>query len=213
VKIRGFRIELGEVEAILSKHPDVIQVVALAHSDSSGNKRLIAYSTIEKNSNLTTKELRNYMKEQVPNHMIPSFFVFLDEFPIASTGKLDRKKLPDPIFNLNEDNFVEPKTDLEKKIAKIWANALGYQSVSMRDDFFENGGESLIATRLISLIRKEFQIDMSLRTLFEVTTVEGLVLAVKSELDLKQNQDLQDLISDLQGLSEEEINLILKDGQ
>ncbi|MED2729709.1 phosphopantetheine-binding protein, partial [Bacillus thuringiensis] len=92
-------------------------------------------------------------------------------------------------------------------------NALGYQSVSMRDDFFENGGESLIATRLISLIRKEFQIDMSLRTLFEVTTVEGLVLAVKSELDLKQNQDLQDLISDLQGLSEEEINLILKDGQ
>ncbi|MDR4442532.1 phosphopantetheine-binding protein, partial [Bacillus cereus] len=76
---------------------------------------------------------------------------------------------------------------------------LGYQSVSMRDDFFENGGESLIATRLISLIRKEFQIDMSLRTLFEVTTVEGLVLAVKSELDLKQNQDLQDLISDLQG--------------
>ncbi|MED2678137.1 phosphopantetheine-binding protein, partial [Bacillus thuringiensis] len=72
---------------------------------------------------------------------------------------------------------------------------------------------SLIATRLISLIRKEFQIDMSLRTLFEVTTVEGLVLAIKSELDLKQNQDLQDLISDLQGLSEEEINLILKDGQ
>ncbi|PDX91100.1 non-ribosomal peptide synthetase [Bacillus thuringiensis] len=213
VKIRGFRIELGEVEAILSKHPDIIQVVALAHTDSSGNKRLIAYLTLEKNSNLTTKELRNYMKELVPAHMIPSFFVFLDEFPITSTGKLDRKNLPDPMFNLNEDNFVEPKTDLEKKIAKIWGNVLGYQSVSMRDDFFENGGESLIATRLISLIRKEFQIDMSLRTLFEVTTVEGLVLAVKSELDLKQNQEIQDLISDLQGLSEEEINLILKDGQ
>ncbi|WP_293091572.1 non-ribosomal peptide synthetase/type I polyketide synthase [Moorena sp. SIOASIH] len=183
VKIRGFRIELGEIEAVLSTHPQIQQTVVIAREDIPGNKRLVAYYISEEES-LTTNQVREFLKQKLPDYMVPSAFVTLDTLPLTPNGKVDRKSLPAPdgVFTSVEE-YVAPRTPNEEIIANIFAKVLGVQDVGIHDNFFELGGHSLLAVRLMSQIKQQFQINLPLATLFQSPTIEQLASLLGSSVN------------------------------
>ncbi|MEM8676665.1 MAG: non-ribosomal peptide synthetase, partial [Cyanobacteria bacterium P01_G01_bin.67] len=175
VKIRGFRIELGEIEACLSQHSNVRENIVVTHREETGNVQLIAYLVAKEESVPTVKELRSFLTEKLPDHMIPSAFIMLKRLPIAPSGKIDRKALPAPEKEASrEQEYVAPSNQSEEIIAKIFASVLGMTNVGILDNFFELGGHSLSVTQVISRLRKEFEIEFPLRILFEKPTVAQL---------------------------------------
>jgi amino acid adenylation domain-containing protein len=176
VKIRGFRIELGEIESILSSHPQVKQAVAIAIDDSArGDKYLAAYVVEQDFTNLTNRDLREFLQAKLPDYLIPSTFVMLDTLPLTPNGKVDRRALPAPNGGRDGDReYVAPQTEDEQIIANIFANILGIENVGIHDNFFELGGHSLLATQLISRLRQIFEVEISLRTVFESSSVAQL---------------------------------------
>ncbi len=176
VKIRGFRIELGEIESVLRQAPGVQEAVVLAREDTLGEKRLVAYIVADRKLSLPTGELRTFVKEKLPEYMVPSAFVELDGLPLTPNGKVDRHALPLP--DQSEESFVAPRTSIEEALARIWAEILKLERVGIHDNFFHIGGHSLLATQVISLIGRAFQIDIPLRALFEKPTVEELAIAI-----------------------------------
>jgi amino acid adenylation domain-containing protein len=194
VKIRGFRIELGEIEAAIGQHPALRETVVLVREDNPGDKRLVAY--IVSNSALKTQDselindLRCYLKQKLPQYMMPSAFVLLESLPLTTNGKIDQRSLRAPDINRAEfeSNFTEPRTPDEQLIAEIWAEVLGLERVGIHDNFFELGGHSLLATQAISRLRQAFQVEVPLRTLFEsptVATVTESLLQYRAEQKLK----------------------------
>jgi amino acid adenylation domain-containing protein len=175
VKIRGFRIELGEIETVLSQHPQVQQVVVIVREDHPGNKYLTAY-IVSATETLTSSELRQFLKEHLPEYMIPAAFVTLKALPLTPNGKVDRLVLPKPeTINAElETAFVAPGTALEAKLAEIWCTVLHREQVGIYDNFFELGGHSLLITSVISRIREHFSIVLPLRSLFTAPTIAEL---------------------------------------
>jgi amino acid adenylation domain-containing protein len=173
VKIRGFRIELSEVENTLRQHPGVHEAVVTAREDTPGDKRLVAYVVLAGESAGTSGELRDYLKQKLPDYMVPAAWVVLSALPLTPNGKVDRKALPAPdtARPAHSLGFVAPRSETEKKLAGWWAEVLGLDSISIHDNFFELGGHSLTATKLISRIRTGLRIDVPLRGLFERPTV------------------------------------------
>ncbi|BAZ11501.1 amino acid adenylation domain protein [Calothrix sp. NIES-4071] len=183
VKIRGFRIEIAEIEAVLIQHQVVREVVVLAREDLPGDKRLVAY--VVNDTPTTVPELRHFLKQKLPEYMVPGAFVFLEALPLTPNGKVDRKALPAPeIATIEQDNFKAPRTNVEEILAGIWSDILGVKQVSIDDNFFDLGGHSLIATQLISRIRKVFQVEVPLRYLFEEPTVAGLGAKIQASQQL-----------------------------
>ncbi len=191
VKIRGFRIELGEIETVLDQHHGVKQVVVLAREDEPGNKRLVAYIVPEEDSKPSTSGLRDFLKQKLPEYMIPSAFIMLEFLPLTPNGKVDRKALPVPDQERPElsKEFVAPSTPLEIKLSEIWCILLKLKNVGVNDNFFELGGHSLLAIQLVSRIRDAFQVDIPLRKVFETPTVCALAESVTTAL--KTNRYLQ----------------------
>jgi amino acid adenylation domain-containing protein len=169
VKIRGYRIELGEIETVLSGHADVHEAVIMARED--GETYLAAYVTGEKGNTPTTEQLRDYLKQKLPEHMVPVAFVFLDTLPLTPNGKVDRKALPPPDFKPSEKNFVAPRNETEEVLAGIWCELLHLKRVGVHDNFFQLGGHSLLATQLISRVRNAFGVELPLQALFDAPTV------------------------------------------
>lgn len=177
VKLRGFRIELGEIEAALRVVPGVGEAVVLAREDSSGEKRLVAYVVAEPGTDLMDAGvLRSRLLRLLPAYMVPTMFVFLEQFPLMPNGKLNRKALPVPDPTRGAKGYVAPRTPLETQVAQIWAAVLQLDKVSVDDHFFELGGHSLLATQLVSHVRTVFQVDVPLRTVFEAPTVAAFTL-------------------------------------
>ncbi|MBW4508480.1 MAG: amino acid adenylation domain-containing protein [Scytonematopsis contorta HA4267-MV1] len=174
VKIRGFRIELGEIEAVLSQHPQVQEVVVIAREDQPGNQHIVAYVvTNEEMSGVSV--LRNFLKEKLPDYMVPSAIVILEKMPLTPNGKVDRRALPAPDIQLSlTANFVAPRTPVQEILTKVWAEILNLKQVGIYDNFFEMGGHSLLATQVISRIRSLFEVDLPLRSLFESPTIAEL---------------------------------------
>ena len=185
VKIRGFRIELGEIEAALGQHPAVREAAVLAREDTPGEKRLVAYVAAES----TTDELRRFLKDKLPEYMVPAVFVLLDALPLLSNGKIDRRALPAPDRTRPELDkaFQTPRTPTEGHLAEIWAQLLGIERVGIHDNFFDLGGHSLLATQLVSRVRETFQVEISLRRLFEAPTVAGLAESIEAARLAGQN--------------------------
>ncbi|RAM53131.1 MAG: non-ribosomal peptide synthetase [Hapalosiphonaceae cyanobacterium JJU2] len=181
VKIRGFRIELGEIEAILSQHPGVRENVVVAREDIPGEQRLVAYFVPQLEQTLTTNELRIFLKEKLPQYMLPSAFVRLEFLPLTPNGKVDRKALPVP----DADNtqlavtFVAPRTPVEKVLADIWANVLRLEQVGVLDNFFDLGGHSLTTIQVISQVNETLQIKLPLRHLFTAPTIAELAQTIE----------------------------------
>ena len=194
VKIRGFRIELGEVEAALLAHPDVRQAVVVAREDVPGEPRLVAYVVGETDG----AALREHVKQHVPDYMVPSVFVPLDELPLTPSGKIDRLALPAPAERLRGSDIghVAPPTPVEELLAGIWAEVLQVERVGLNDDFFELGGHSLVAARITARIRDSFGIELPVRALLEATTVSRLSERLEAALREEHGLPLPALVAE-----------------
>jgi amino acid adenylation domain-containing protein len=176
VKVRGFRVELGEVEAALAEHPAVLDAVVAARDDAPGGRRLVAYTVAAAGEPAAPAGLRAWLRERLPEYMVPAAFVALDTLPLTPNGKVDRRALPAPAADGFEagDGHVPPRTATEEAVAASWAEVLGRERVGARDHFFELGGHSLLATQVVSRLRSRFGVELPVRALFEAPTVEGL---------------------------------------
>jgi amino acid adenylation domain-containing protein len=168
VKIRGFRIEPQEVEAVLCQHPSSRAGVVIVREDQPGEKRLVAY--IVPNSSVSVSELRKFMREKLPEYLVPTAFVLLEDLPLTPNGKIDVRSLPAPEQIITVE-YVSPRTDVETQLANIYAQILNLEKVSIHDDFFDLGGHSLLATQLIAQSLQVFQIELTVIDLFEAPTV------------------------------------------
>lgn len=180
VKIRGFRIELGEIESVLEQHSDIREALVIAREDTPGDKQLAAY-LLGSATPLSASALRNYLRERLPEYMVPAAFVFLEEFPLSPNGKIDRKALPIPDSSARDAaaSFVKPRSQAEEKLAAIWQKVLKLNSISVEDSFFDLGGHSLLAIRLLSEIKRTFGINLSLADMFKTPTVRQMARLVQ----------------------------------
>jgi acyl carrier protein len=212
VKIRGFRVELGEIEAVLGQHPTVRETVVMAREDVLGEKRLVAYVVPNQAQAPPISELHHFLKEKLPEYMVPAAFVFLDALPLTPNGKVDRRALPAPDRSRPElgRTFVAPRTFVEEGLARIWAEVLRLERVGIHDNFFELGGHSLLATQVISRMCDAFQVELPLRSLFEAPTVADLaVILVQREAEQVDSETLAQMLAELEQLSEEEMQITL----
>ena len=174
VKIRGYRIELGEIEQAISSHPKSGQAVVIARAiNGTSDKELIAYTTAE----ATAEELKAYLKESLPSYMVPNYYVRLESIPLTRNGKVDRKALPDPEgTGLQQATYIAPTTETEKKLVKIWSEVLGVEeaTLSINADFFDLGGNSLKAIRLITKIHQSLNMRLMISYLFIYSDLESL---------------------------------------
>ncbi|WP_445635085.1 Amino acid adenylation domain-containing protein [Nostoc sp. DSM 114161] len=192
VKIRGFRIELLEIEARLSEHPAIREVAVVVREDVPDNKRLVAYvvpnSASDRLRKITPKTLRSFLHQKLPQYMIPSAFVLLDELPMTTNGKIDRRALPIPkYFQTQQKNYIPPRTPLEKQLTEIWSQLLGIEPVGIYDNFDELGGHSLQTIQLIAELQEVFQLNITLENFLQTPTVAGIAQTIET---LRQNQSL-----------------------
>ena len=172
VKIRGFRIELGEIEAVLQQHAEVEHAAVLARDDGSGEKRLTAYVVARGRQEESARTLREYLKGKLPEYMVPSAFVLLDQLPLNANGKLDRKALPAP-ERRREEKHLPPRTPIEAELCRIWADVLKVDSVGIGDNFFELGGDSILSIQIVARAKK-VGLEFSPWQLLEQQTISGL---------------------------------------
>ena len=197
VKIRGFRIELGEIEAALKRHPAIRESVVVAreeraapsaNSDNLKSKiqnpkfdsQLVAYVTAKDGAPPAARELRSFLRETLPDYMIPAAFVALDALPLTANGKIDRRRLPAPDIQMIESTgaSIAPRTESEELVAQVWRDVLNLDRLGVHDNFFELGGHSLLAARIVGRLRAHFSADLALRTLFELPTVALLAAEI-----------------------------------
>ncbi len=176
VKVRGFRVEPGEIETLLARHPAVSEAIVLARVDASGRKRLVAYVVGSPGQPPATDELRRFLKAHLPGYMVPSAIVSLAELPLTTNGKIDRSALPEPGTQRPEleHAFVEPKSAPQRELSRIWTEILDVDRVGIDDDFFDLGGDSLLAVRLFALIEKRMGRLLPPASLFDAPTVRQL---------------------------------------
>ncbi|MBC1236572.1 non-ribosomal peptide synthetase [Nostoc sp. 2RC] len=200
VKIRGFRIELGEIEAVLSSHPQVQAAVVMLQELQTENKSIVAY-IVSGQQSLTTSELRNFLKQKLPDYMIPSAIAILETLPLTPNGKVDRRALPIPDMEQHREiDFVPPRTPTEEAIANIIAAVLKLTQVGIHDNFFELGGHSLLATQVIARLQQTLNIELPLRSLLASPTVAGLSAAATSSTKTESSVNLPTIVPNPQQL-------------
>jgi amino acid adenylation domain-containing protein len=180
VKIRGVRVEPDEVMAILQRHPAVRQAVVVAREDVPGDKRLVAYIVTTRAPAPASSELRSFLREELPDYMLPSAFVCLEALPLMPNGKVDRRALPAPdtVRTEHAEDYVAPQTPTEEIVASIWAQVLHLERVGIHDNFFDRGGHSLLATQIIARLRETFQVELPLQSFFQAPTVAQMAEVV-----------------------------------
>lgn len=185
VKIRGFRIELGEIESAISQFGTIKNNVVIVREDYPGDKKLVAYIIKAEAGEIDIAELRQFLKTKIPDYMVPSAFVLIDQFPLTPNGKIDRKMLPSPVDTAPQQTkaYIEPKTETEKKLASIWSDVLKIKQIGTDEDFFEIGGHSMIAVTLMVKIEKELGVRLPLAILFDNSTIQDMARLIdqKSE--------------------------------
>ncbi|MGW5388313.1 amino acid adenylation domain-containing protein, partial [Nocardia sp. NPDC003963] len=177
VKVRGQRIELGEIEAALTEHDTVARAVVVAKTDPNTGDRLVGYVVPAQGAAVDTEELRTRLTDRLPAYMVPAAFMVLDELPLNASGKLDRKALPEPVFEARE--FRAPSTPIEEIVAGVFADVLEIDRVGAADDFFALGGNSLMATQVAARLGAALDTTVAVRALFEASTVSALAVRVE----------------------------------
>lgn len=190
VKIRGNRIELGEIETTISLLPGVRHAVAGITHSKSGTKELVVYVVMNKEKSFNQQQLRSHAMEDLPEYMIPTFFVEIDEIPVTPVGKIDRKRLPQPAVSVSKEKTVPPRNDVETKLVDVWEKLLGFQPIGIKDHYFELGGNSLMAMQMFSEIEKLFHVDLPVSLIFQEDTIEKLASHLKPENKGKQSSSL-----------------------
>ncbi|MBW4642401.1 MAG: AMP-binding protein [Goleter apudmare HA4340-LM2] len=191
-KLRGFRIELGEIEAVLSQHPGVQESIVVARVNELDEQQLIAYIVPYLEQTLTTSELHSLLKQKLPNYMIPSAFVILQSLPLLPNGKVNRRVLPasDGYRPQLEEDFVAARDTLEFQLAQIWTNLLNISPIGVKDNFFDIGGHSLLALRLMAQIQQQFGQTLLLSQLFEGATIEHLASTLRQQTSFQPQSPL-----------------------
>ncbi|PYP41499.1 MAG: hypothetical protein DMD43_06455 [Gemmatimonadetes bacterium] len=203
IKIRGFRIEPNEIVSALDDHPDVLQSVVVARDIACGDKRLVAYLVPAAGSTPGHVALRSFLRARLPEYMVPAVFVQLDALPLSPNGKIDRTALPAPTpeNTVRDDAFVGPRTPVEERVMGILAPLLGVEQVSVEDNFFLLGAQSLLGTQMIARIRDAFGVELSLRQVFDAPTVARLSAEVERLL-----------VEQLETMTEDEAQRLLTPG-
>jgi amino acid adenylation domain-containing protein len=181
VKVRGFRIELEEIAAKLREHAMVSEAVVTVLEDVPDNRRLVAYVVAESGRACSWRDLRAYLRESFPEHMVPSACVVLDALPLTPNGKVNRAALPAPHADTpgqESEVYVALRGAVEELLSRVWAEVLGRERIGARDNFFELGGHSLLATRVVSMVRSLFDVELPLRSIFEAQTLTELAASV-----------------------------------
>jgi len=212
VKIRGYRIELAEVESALLDHHGIKHATVVSRVDQSGNSQLVAYFVPAAKLAPRVSDLRKFLMQKLPDHMIPTAFVSLDKLPLTPTGKINRHSLPEPEYSRPEleTPFVPARNAIERKLTSIWAGVLSLDRVGIHDDFFDLGGHSLAATRVVSQVIKEFQSEIPLRVLFQSPTVAVMAEVVaKHHGERLVEGELEKILTELELLTEEETQRLL----
>ena len=211
IKVRGFRVELGEIEAVLATHPALQQAVVVGSPANApaglpaaalaSAERLVAYLVAKSGKPPTADELRNFLRQHLPDYMIPSVFVSLKVLPLTPNGKVDRAALPAPDDSRPDLQkvFIAPRNHTEQEVADIWATLLKVDDVGVHDNFFDLGGHSLLATQVVSRMRP-------LRSLFESPTVAALA----ERIDTARMDDTTRLLAELEQLSDDEAERLLR---
>ena len=192
---------MGEIEAQLTQHPEVQAVSALVREDEPENPVLVAYVVSPPETAPSSADLRQFLRQRLPNYMIPSLFVPLAALPLTPNGKVDRRALPAPDRIRPElaKQYVAPRTPTEEAVAAIWCEVLGLAQVGVDDDFFDVGGHSLLATQVLSRLRAAFQVDLPLRQLFEAHTVAAIAQVIEAAL-----------LADIEAMTDEEAQALLE---
>jgi amino acid adenylation domain-containing protein len=208
VKIRGFRVELGEIERQLTRHPQVKEAVVIAHDDPHTGKRLVAYVTYKAqidDESIDGGFLRRYLRGVLPDHMVPGAIVALERLPLTLNGKLDRRQLPVPAMDaFMNSQYEAPEGEIEEAIAETWRAVLGAKCVGRRDNFFDLGGHSLTATRVVSQLRERLSVDLPIRALFDAPTIQQLAWRIAAEREdasisdasMESHRDVGDMATD-----------------
>ena len=188
VKLRGFRIELGEIEATLRRHPDVQEVVVLSREDTPGEQRLVAYIVPTQHTLPSISALNQYVREELPEYMVPAVFAMLEQIPLTPNGKIDRQALPIPQQTrpMLAARFVAPHTPLEKELARIWSEILRIEHVGINDNFFELGGNSLLVTQMIARLRESLHVELPVHLFFAAPTIANCARTIE-----EHRQDMQ----------------------
>jgi amino acid adenylation domain-containing protein len=212
VKIRGYRVEPAEIERALLAHPQVKDAGVVAWDQEPGEKYLVAYVVPREDAAPTINELYNFLKEKLPDYMMPSAFLFLPSLPLTN-GKLDRRALPLPNRRRPDmDAYIPPKNEIEQKLVGIWEEVLDIRPIGIHDNFFELGGHSLLATQVVTRIRRAFNLELPLRSLFEKPSVAGLAEAIMQSLaDNAEPNRTADILTHIESLSDEEAERLLSD--
>ncbi|HYG08482.1 MAG TPA: amino acid adenylation domain-containing protein, partial [Pyrinomonadaceae bacterium] len=191
VKVRGYRIELGEIEAALAEHEGVREAVVVVREEGEGEKRLVAYVVLERGgqgsqAGAASRELQRYIRERLPEYMVPAVIVELDEMPLTVNGKVDRLALPAPEwYDERGRDFIAARTPVEEMLTAIWSEVLGVGQIGVSDNFFDLGGHSLLATQVVSRVRTAFSVDVALRQLFKHPVMADFALVIESALRLE----------------------------
>ncbi|MGH8863739.1 MAG: phosphopantetheine-binding protein, partial [Burkholderiales bacterium] len=180
VKLRGYRIELEEIERCLNDHPDVGQVAVTVHGSVDADLRLIAYVVAARTgAKLDLANLRQYLRRQLPDYMVPGEFVMLDRLPLTPNAKVDRKALLAPdSTTASAATFVAPETPTERALADLWQETLRIDRIGVNDNFFESGGHSLLAMQLVRRIRERFGVELPLQSLFQRPQLRDLAARI-----------------------------------
>ena len=211
VKIRGFRVELGEVESALLAHPAVEHAAAFVEKNSAGDHTLIV--CVVAPGKPPAGELREFLRQRLPEPMVPSSFVFVDALPRTASGKTDRRALAASVKAAERSNAAALKggSKAEEKMLGIWREVLGRTEIGINDNFFELGGHSLLATLVISRVRAEFQAPVPLRSIFEAPTAAGLLNRVEQALlETEEQDELGRLLSEVENLSDDEARILME---
>jgi hypothetical protein len=185
VKIRGYRIELGEIEAVLEAHPAVEQAAVVLRREGGGDPQLVAYLTPRRENSPqgSIAEIRCRAQQHLPDYMMPSAFVLLESLPLTNSGKVDRHALPSPGVNGSQVHAAPPASPMEEVVAGALARVLGLEYLGGNDNFFEWGGNSLLAVQAVSSLREAFPVELPIRCLFETPTAAGLAQAIAVRLE------------------------------
>jgi acyl carrier protein len=207
VKIRSFRVNIGEVEATLVEHSEIKEAAVIAKKTQSGDWTLIAYLLPKAFPPPTTTNLRTFFKNRLPDYMIPSTFITLEKMPVTSTGKINRRELPQPGSSRPElgISYAAPRTSVETELERIWASVLYLNHVGINDNFFDLGGHSLAASRVISRVIQTFQLELPIKALFDAPSVaEMAAIITQHQAKRASDTELAQMLREVEAMTEEE---------
>ncbi|MBN2441955.1 MAG: amino acid adenylation domain-containing protein [Spirochaetales bacterium] len=212
VKIRGYRIELGEIENVLLRYPMVRECVVMVHVDEIKGNYLVAYIIPQNTETIDSSDVRTFIAGQLPEYMIPSFFLTLEQFPLTINNKIDRKKLPVPTVEEPGEEYVGPRNKIEEVITAVWCEVLELEKIGVRNNFFEQGGHSLLATQVMSRIRRIFHLDIPLYNLFQSPTIESIAKILQSkETEAGQMEEIAALYQKICMMSDDELKQFMSE--